>query len=66
MKSRIIYTTSDGIDFDNSYDAKKHECKLTAHKWEYYNSNLGLQKEQTEDSKMRFCKYCSSQEFLTK
>lgn len=66
MIATITYTTEDGKKFDNSHDAKKHECELTSHKWEFYNSNLGLQKvqEQNEDTKMKFCKHCSSQVML--
>jgi len=64
MTHKIIYITNDGKEFDNSYEAKKHECELTSHVWEFYNSNLGVQKEETEDTKMKFCKNCSKQLML--
>lgn len=64
MKSRIIYTTSDGFDFDSQYEARKHECELTSHRWEYFNDNMGVLKEKTDSAKMRFCKYCNKQEIL--
>ena len=64
MIHKITYITNDGKEFDNKFDANKHECELTSHKWEFYNSNLGLQNEEDEDTKMKFCKKCSKQIML--
>ncbi len=64
MKAVITYITKDGKEFDNKYEAKKHECDLTSHDWQYYNENMGLQKEQNEESKVAFCKKCNKQRML--
>ena len=64
MRTEITYITIDGKRFDNSFEAKKHECTLTEHKWEFYNQNMGLQKEFNQDTHMRFCKKCHKQEFV--
>lgn len=64
METIITYITKDGKKFDNIFEAKKHECELTSHRWDYYNENMSLQKERDENSKVRFCKYCSKQEIL--
>lgn len=64
MRTKIIYTTLDGKEFTNQFDAKKHECILTRHNWEYFNENMGLQKQQDENSKVRLCKSCNTQEIL--
>lgn len=61
MTTRIIYTTTDGKEFDNKFDASKHECELTTHRWEFFNENMGLQKEEDENSKIKFCKKCQTQ-----
>jgi hypothetical protein len=64
MKAIITYITEDGKKFDDIFQAKRHECELTEHKWEFYNENMGLQKVQDERSHLKFCKYCSKQEVL--
>jgi hypothetical protein len=64
MTTRIIYTTIDGKEFNDRFSATKHECELTEHKWEFFNENMGLQKEQDENSKVKFCKKCVSQIIL--
>lgn len=64
MESRIIYTTFDGKEFTDKYQAKKHECELTNHVWQYYNADMGMQKECNDDSKVAFCKKCNKQEIL--
>jgi len=64
MRHKITYITSDDKEFDNQFEAKKHECELTSHKWDFYNSSLGIQSEETEDTKMKFCKNCSKQIML--
>lgn len=64
ITTKTTYTTEDGKTFDNQFDAKKHACELTSHDWEYYNENMGLQKEQNEESKVAFCKKCRKQRIL--
>lgn len=64
MKAIITYITEDGKKFENQFEAKKHECELTSHKWEYYNHNMGAQKEQNEETHVKFCKHCNKQEIL--
>lgn len=64
MEARIIYTTIDGKEFDDKYQAKKHECELTTHNWQYYNENINVQKERNDESKFAFCKKCNKQEIL--
>jgi hypothetical protein len=64
MRTIITYITDDGKEFDNQFIAKKHECELTSHDWDFYNENLGLQKEQDEHTHMLFCKKCSTQKLL--
>lgn len=65
MKTIVTYITDDGKEFDNKFEAKVHECELTSsHEWQYYNENMGAQKEQDEDSKVAFCKKCGKQEIL--
>ena len=64
MKTRVTYITDDGIEFEDSFSAKRHECEITEHRWEYYNENMGLQKEMNEHTKMKFCKKCQKQESL--
>lgn len=63
MRTEITYITEDGKKFDNQFLAKRHECELTKHKWEFY-SERGLQKEKNELTNMRFCKHCSKQEMI--
>ena len=64
MKAIITYITDDGKKFDNQFSAKKHECELTSHNWDFYTENMGLQKEQDTDSHMALCKHCGKQEML--
>lgn len=64
MKAIITYVTEDGREFNSKYEAKKHECELTTHTWDYYNENMGLQKQQDENSKVAFCKKCNMQKML--
>lgn len=66
MKAIITYITDDGKEFSDQFSAKRHECELTEHKWEFYNENMGLQKEQNELTHMRFCKHCTKQELISK
>ncbi len=66
MRTEITYITEDGKKFDNQFLAKRHECELTEHKWEFYSKNGGLQKEQSELTHMKFCKHCSKQEMINK
>jgi hypothetical protein len=62
MRTEITYITKDGKKFDNQFSAKRHECELTEHNWEFYSKNGVLQKEQNELTHMRFCKYCGKQQ----
>jgi len=64
MKTIITYITDDGKEFTNQFKAKKHECELTSHVWNFYNDNMGLQKEEDENSKVAFCKNCGTQRML--
>lgn len=64
METRIIYITDDGREFEDSFQAKRHECDITSHDWEYYNERMSMQKQMDENSKIRFCKKCSKQETL--
>lgn len=64
MKAIITYITDDGKKFDNQFSAKKHECELTSHAWDYYTEKMALQKEQDEQTHMLFCKHCGKQEIL--
>jgi hypothetical protein len=61
MKVIMTYITDDGKQFDNQFEAKKHECELTEHKWDYYNENMGQQKQQDEKTAMKFCRNCHTQ-----
>ena len=65
MRTEITYITEDGKKFDNQFLAKRHECELTQHKWEFY-SERGLQKEQDNSTNMKFCKHCGKQEMVAK
>jgi len=60
MKHKIIYITEDNKEFDNQFEAKKHECEMTNHIWEFYNKGTGIKKEE-EDAYMKFCKRCNKQ-----
>jgi hypothetical protein len=64
MKTRIIYITEDGKEFDDVFRARRHECELTQHTWEYFNENMGLQKARDEKTRLKFCKTCSKQVLL--
>lgn len=64
MKTIVTYITEDGKQFDNAYDAKKHECDMTEHTWEFYTEGMGIQKEQSDDTHMLFCKKCQRQQIL--
>lgn len=64
MKTIITYITDDGKKFEDKFEAKKHECEMTEHIWDFYNENMGLQKEQNGNSKVAFCKHCGSQKIL--
>lgn len=64
MKTIVTYITDDGRKFNDIFQAKKHECELTEHVWEYYNKNMGLQKEFNQDTHMKFCKRCQKQQFV--
>ena len=64
MKTEITYITDDGKRFSDVFAAKRHECELTEHKWDYYNKNMGLQKDLNEDTHMKFCRNCSKQELV--
>ena len=61
MRHKIIYITIDDREFDNQFEAKKHECLLTSHNWSFYDNNGGLQKEENEKTQMKFCKNCNEQ-----
>jgi hypothetical protein len=61
MKVIMTYITDDGKQFDNQFEARKHECELKEHKWDYYNKNMGQQKQQDENTVMKFCKNCHIQ-----
>lgn len=64
MKTIIAYITTDGKKFENQFIAKKHECELTEHNWEFYNEQLIIQKEQNKETHMLFCKKCSTQKII--
>lgn len=64
MRTRITYITEDGKEFDGLFQAKRHECEMTSHRWEYYTENLVKQPELTLQTNQRFCKSCHKQEFL--
>jgi hypothetical protein len=61
MKTIITYITEDGKKFDNQFEAKRHECELTEHRWDFFNKTMGLQKEFNELTHMKFCKNCGKQ-----
>jgi superfamily II helicase len=65
MKTIVTYITEDGKTFDNVFEAKRHECELTTHRWEFYNKNMGLQKTMDEQTHLKFCKHCSKQELMS-
>ena len=64
MRTITTYITEDGKEFTSIFEAKRHECEMTAHKWEYYTKNLVKQAVLNQDTAQRFCKYCQKQEFL--
>lgn len=64
MKTIITYITDDGKEFNNQFEARRHECELTQHSWEFYSKNMGMQKLQDENTHMRFCKNCTKQELI--
>ena len=64
MKTIITYITEDGKQFDNVFDARRHECETTQHTWEFYNANMGIQKEKSDDTHMLFCKKCQKQQMV--
>lgn len=66
MKTIITYITDDGKKFDDVFHAKRHQCELTEHTWDYYNKTMGQQKELNEQTHMKFCKNCNKQEFVDK
>lgn len=66
MKTIITYITDDGKEFNDVFQAKRHECELTVHNWEYYDKNMSIQKEDNSKTGSKFCKYCSKQEVLCK
>ena len=66
MRTIITYITDDGQEFNDQFSAKRHECELTKHNWEFYNEKMGLQKEQNELTHMRFCRHCTKQELIKK
>lgn len=65
MITKIIYITDDAREFEDLFEAKRHECDLTSHKWEYYNENMGLQPARNEKTKIRLCRHCNKQEILS-
>lgn len=66
MKTIITYITDDGKEFSDMFQARRHECKLTKHDWEYYDKKMNRQKEENSETGTRFCKFCSKQEALNK
>ena len=64
MTTVTTYITDDGKEFGEMYQAKKHECELTEHKWEYYTVNLVRQREFNEETHQKFCRYCHTQILL--
>lgn len=64
MRTIVTYITDDGKEFNDIFRARRHECELTEHKWEFYNENMGLQKEFNEKTHLKFCKRCSKQELI--
>lgn len=62
MKTIIKYITEDGKEFDNIFQARRHECELTQHSWEYYTKDMSLQKQKNHETHTQFCKKCSKQE----
>ncbi len=66
MKTIITYITDDGKEFTDGFQAKRHECELTEHNWEYYDQIMSLQKKLTNDTRVKFCRNCSKQVVLKK
>lgn len=64
MRTEVTYITDDGKKFNNQFEAKKHECTLIGHNWEFYNKNMGLQKEMNDTAYMKFCRHCHAQEII--
>lgn len=66
MRTRVTYITEDNQEFDNQFDAKKHECELKDHIWDFYAKGMALQKKQDAKTIVKFCKHCHKQVFLKK
>lgn len=64
MKTVVTYIAKDGKTFDNQFAAKKYECFLTEHTWEFYNENMVMQKIEKDSTHVKFCKRCGTQEVL--
>lgn len=67
MRAVSTYITDDKKEFDNVFEAKRHECELQGHKWIYYKEGISIQQNFTEsdnESVMRFCNKCTKQEML--
>lgn len=67
MRTISTYITEDQKKFGNIFEARKHECGLQGHKWDYYKDGISIQKNITEandESIMRFCNKCTTQEML--
>ena len=62
MKTLITYITEDGKEFNDVFQARRHECELTEHRWDYYAQNNNIQKEFNSETKFKFCKNCCKQE----
>lgn len=61
MKTITTYITDDGKEFNDVFQARKHECDLKGHQLEFYNKNMGIQSELNENTYMKFCKNCHQQ-----
>lgn len=64
MKTIITYVTDDGKEFNDVFQARRHECELTDHKWDYFDTIGNKQKQNNENTKVKFCRFCSKQEVL--
>lgn len=66
MKTIITYITDDNKEFSDMFQARRHECELTEHNWEYYDRKMNVRKEENNETGSKFCKFCSKQETLCK
>ena len=61
MRTIVTYITDDGKEFTEMFQAKKHECEMSNHRWEYYTKDMVKQIDLDNKTTQKFCKSCHTQ-----